>query len=156
MEMMPCGAFGKESLSFCLIAHGRVACDLTFDECAICAANSGRFARTVNVGNAGGLVGIDPDEAVLKFATERKREFDVWNEAEAAGEVIAVFGPGVLAVGESYAIDLLNSFGPDGPNSITIRDSGEPKLQLYSLPELRWVSREEQDEFPDACLRSLL
>jgi len=43
---------------------------LAFDEGAISAADTGRFACAINIGNAGRLIGIDPDKAVFEFAAE--------------------------------------------------------------------------------------
>ena len=129
---------------------------MTFDQGAVSAADAGWFAGAINIRNARGLIGIDPDEAVLKFATESEREFDIWNEAKAAGEKVAGLGPGVLAIGESDAIDLFISLGADGPDAVAIRDADKPELQLDSLPNLCRVAREEKREFHDVCLRSLL
>jgi hypothetical protein len=136
-ELVPRSSFSQERFGPFRFSSCSVAGDLTFHEGAIRASDAGGFPCAKNIGTTRRLPLVDADKALLELASQGERQFHVGDQAEAAGKLIAVDGPGALAIRECDTSNSVCAFGVNwpGPKFKPHTPQSEPELQ--SLPQLR-------------------
>jgi len=121
---------------------GEVACDLAFDDGFVEAAYAGGFAGGVDVGDGGLLSFIYGDDTAGEIAAEQRRQFEIGDEEETAGEIVAGdFGwPGG---GLKRDLELMGALGgADGPATGAIGDAYELGFECEGLEELFWIGED--------------
>ena len=130
-KAMPRFSSAEQRLRFRLIPRSPHNRRFVLREPTVGSADPRRFAGAINVGYAGGLPIVHPDEVFRQVAAQGQRQFDIRNQPEAASEQITFFGPGRAAIRKPYALDAGIALGADRPHSATVRNAPTSRIAIW-------------------------
>src|SRR5271157_4735727 len=139
-------AGGEEGPRGIGLSRGGEPGDFAVHERQVEATDPGDCAGSVDAGNGGLLVVVHRDAELTQPAAQQGGKFDVGDQTEAAGQVVAGFAPGLAGAVERDALQLGAAIGGDGPARAEIARSQQAGAQFNRLPQLSGMAGESQGE----------